>query len=165
MKIKYLISSGHILAASEGDSTILDYDSGTENTAIVSLDSDVLFHSFKYMYSGEVVILIPKFSLDISCSATDTDGDGYVDIASDGVDTCTITIQKEDANGDDETSATDEIWVSTSAGKLDFIHGNLVNGQKTVTLTSSIDTTLTKIKITTKNPLITDGQVEVQFRP
>lgn len=168
MKIKVRKSDRNILEASihsSGDQFInMDYDPNTEVVYTVGNDQTICGNYWKYRYIDGQYVLIPTYTLEITTSAVDTDGDGYPDIEANGTDSCTVTIRKLDNQGV-ISEGTDEIWVSTTNGRINFIHGNLVNGQKVITLISSTETVLADIKIIAKNSFITDGRIQIMFRP
>lgn len=168
MKIKYNKADGKILAVGNNpisdDLHTMDYDPETESIICLQLTEDCLFNSYKYKIEDGEAVLIPTYSLALTCSATDTDSDGTIDIPADGSSSCTITIRKKTSNGNN-TTGSDEVWISCSRGRLDMIHGNLSSGQLQVTLTSIEETVLSDIKVTANNPYITDGSLKVQFRP
>lgn len=160
MKIKYKVSDGSIIAATTDETINIEATDGYEIT-IVSFE-EPQENIFKYKYEDDNLELIPTFYLEVTTDATDTNGDGYPDIVANSTATCSVTITKKNSQGD-VVEDEDTIWIFPTSGKLNTTYTTLVNGVKTLTLTSTPETVLNHIRVSAKNKYITDGEIDIQF--
>ena len=145
------------------------YDSSSWSPIIYDVfnadyNSDVLQNCWKYKYINNQYVKSEEYILELTTDAIDTDGDGYKDIPADGTSTCNIYCQKKTLSGE-FASGTDEIWITTSRGTLNKIHGNLVNGFIEFKLKSSLETVIAEVVISERNAYVTDGKIQIMFRP
>lgn len=167
MKIKIRNSDGCLLDAcihNMGDAFIsMPFDASTE-TVITIPNNPSYLEGWKYKYIGGEIVKSSEYTLSVTSNASDSDGDGVVDIAANGTSYATLTIQKKNLDGSNATGD-DAVWVSCSSGKLDTIYSHLNNGSLEIELTSTTETVLSTVQVTAKNKLITDGSIQIQFRP
>lgn len=168
MKIRYSLSDGKILQL--GSSTLgddkhhIDYDPSTEGIICFPTDQTVQSNQWKYKIDNNQLMKLPEYHLVLTTTSTDSDHDGLIDIPANGSSICTITIQKKNENNSN-ASGDDEIWISATRGSLNKLHGNLSNGSLNFTLTSANETVLSNIYVSTKNLLVKDAFMQIQFRP
>lgn len=112
---------------------------------------------------NEMVVVRKKPYLKITTNATDTDGDGIVDIPADGTSSATIYIKKHNSDDSLDTGFNEEVNLSTERGTLSAVKIALVNGEGQVTLTSAAETVLTTVRAGYEELAI--GALQIFFRP
>jgi len=111
--------------------------------------------------SGDAFV---TFAPGAASGATSTISASPVSIAADGSSTSTITVQAEDANGNDETSGGDTVLLSSTAGSLTGVT-DVGDGTYTATLTSSTTSGTADVSGTIDGNAITSGDAFVIFKP
>lgn len=104
-------------------------------------------------------------SYELTTGATDTDGDGLLDIAADGAATATITIQKKDKDGNDLTTGNnDAYFVEVNNGSVDAASGTLTDGTDSFVLqASSLKGAVARILVRNVDGIIR-GEITIKFR-
>ena len=111
--------------------------------------------------SGDALV---TFAPGAASGATSTISASPGSIAADGSSTSTITVQAEDANGNDETSGGDTVLLSSTAGSLTGVT-DVGDGTYTATLTSSTTSGTADVSGTIDGNAITSGDAFVIFKP
>lgn len=107
-----------------------------------------------------------RYVIQLSTDATDTAApyNGIPDIPADGVSTCTITVEVMEDGATSPASGFDEdIYLSTTAGKLSPLSVTLVDGVGTSTLTSNTDTVTATIKAWSPTRGDLSDSIQIQF--
>ena len=107
--------------------------------------------------------------LELTTDATDTADpiDGIPDIEANGISTCTITIKKVNGLGEYMTDAADDdtIDLKCTRGNLSALRVDLVNGEASVTLTSTTETCVSGIYAESQEEAVNEAKIQIQFAP